>query len=77
MKIISRNANEGLVIDGSVVVTVLEIQGKHVRLGISTPNQAPFYREEILFFDDGDGEPAPETESTKPAPEVVLAVTAL
>ncbi len=56
MQIISRSENEGLVIGQDVVVTVLEIQTHFVRLGIATPKAAPYYREEILFYDDdGDG----------------------
>ena len=55
MQVIARSANEGLVIGDDIVVTVLEIQSNFVRLGIETPNQAPFYREETLYFGDDDG----------------------
>ena len=55
MQVIARCANEGLVIGNDIVVTVLEIQNTFVRLGIETPQQAPFYREEILRIGDDDG----------------------
>lgn len=55
MQVIARSANEGLVIGNDIVVTVLEIQSRFVRLGIETPNQAPFYREETLYYGDDDG----------------------
>ena len=55
MQVIARSANEGLVIGDDIVVTVLEIHSKFVRLGIETPNRAPFYREEVLHYGDDDG----------------------
>lgn len=76
MRIISRSINEGLVIDGNVRLTILEIQHRQVRLGIETPNQAPYYREEILYFDD-DGGLAAETEETQPVAEPLVPATAL
>ena len=76
MRIISRSVNEGLVIDDNVRVTVLEIQRHQVRLGIETPNQAPYYREEVLHFDD-DGDVAGQTEETQPVAEPLVPATAL
>lgn len=75
MRIISRSVNEGLVIDDNVRVTILEIQRHHVRLGIETPNQAPYYREEVLYFDD-DGGLAAETEELQPVAEPLVPATA-
>ena len=77
MRIISRSVNEGLVIDDNVRVTVLEILCNRVRLGIETPNQAPYYREEVLDFDEGDGGLAAETEESQPAVEPIVPATAL
>ena len=76
MRIISRSVNEGLVIDDNVRVTILEIQRHHVRLGIETPNQAPYYREEVLYIDD-DGGLAVETDATQPVAEPLVPATAL
>tara|TARA_B100000029_G_scaffold466736_1_gene502479 strand:+ start:1107 stop:1331 length:225 start_codon:yes stop_codon:yes gene_type:complete len=49
MQVVSCRVNEGLVIDHDISVTVLDVQDTHVRLGISSPNQTPSYREETLF----------------------------
>jgi len=49
MQLISCRVNEGLVIDNEISVTVLDVQDDHVRLGISSPNDSPSYREETLF----------------------------
>ena len=77
MQIISRSVNEGLVIDDNVRVTVLEIQHNRVRLGIETPNQAPYYREEMVYFGDGNGGMLAETEATQPVVEPLVPATAL
>ena len=56
MQIISRSVNEGLVIGDDIVVTVLKIQDGYVRIGIETPNRLPYYREEVLYCGDNDGD---------------------
>ena len=49
MQVVSCRVNEGVVIDHEISVTVLDVQETHVRLGISSPNETPSYREETLF----------------------------
>ena len=39
--------NEALVINNNVEVTVLEIKGEQVKLGISAPREVPVYRKEV------------------------------
>ena len=47
MLILARRPGERVVIGGDVVVTVMEITGQTVRLGIAAPEELPVYREEI------------------------------
>lgn len=61
MHIISRSANEGLVINGNIRVTVLEIGKNSVRLLIEDPSHQPSVREEMLYFDNDGGMPLVET----------------
>ena len=49
MQVISRGVNEGLIIDGQIVVKVLDVQDDHVRLGITSPNDYPSYWEETIY----------------------------
>jgi len=51
MQVISCRVNEGLVIDHEITVTVLNVQEDRVRLGISSPNETPSYREETLIWE--------------------------
>ena len=44
---LTRRLGERVVIGEEVVVTVMEISGQSVRLGIAAPQSLPVYREEI------------------------------
>ena len=47
MLVLSRRANESLMIGNDVVVTVLEVRGDQVRLGIKAPRSVAVHREEV------------------------------
>jgi carbon storage regulator len=48
MLVLSRKKNESIVIDGNIVVTVVEIKGDKVRLGITAPTEVPVHRSEVF-----------------------------
>lgn len=47
MLILSRNKGEKIVIGDQIVLTVLDVQGDQVRIGIEAPLEISIYREEI------------------------------
>lgn len=47
MLALSRKKNEALVINNNIEITVLEIKGEQVKLGISAPKEVPVYRKEV------------------------------
>ena len=48
MLVLTRGLKQQVMIDGGLVtVTVLEIQGNRVRLGIEAPNEVPVCRKEL------------------------------
>ena len=47
MLALSRKKGEALVIANNVEVTILEIKGDQVKLGITAPREVPVYRKEI------------------------------
>jgi carbon storage regulator len=49
MLALSRKKNEALVIDNKIEVTVLDIKGDQVKIGISAPKEIPVYRKEIYL----------------------------
>ena len=46
MLVLSRKKNESIVINNDIIVTVVEIRGDKVRLGIVAPKEVPVHREE-------------------------------
>ena len=52
MLALSRKKNEALVINNNIEITVLEIKGEQVKLGISAPKEVPVYRKEGLPVQD-------------------------
>ncbi|MBQ8326624.1 MAG: carbon storage regulator CsrA [Lachnospiraceae bacterium] len=49
MLALSRKKNEALVINNNIEITVLEIKGEQVKLGISAPKDVPVYRKEVYI----------------------------
>lgn len=47
MLALSRKKSEALIINNNIEITVLEIKGEQVKLGISAPKEVPVYRKEV------------------------------
>lgn len=47
MLVLSRTREQQIVIDGNIVVTVVEVRGDKVRLGIDAPKEIPVHRREV------------------------------
>ncbi len=69
MLVLSRKKNESIVINNDITVTVVEIRGDKVRLGIVAPKEVPVHRQEVFESIHGKpgAEPAPSTVVVKPA----------
>ena len=49
MLALSRKKNEALMINNNVEVTILEIKGDQVKIGIEAPREVPVYRKEVYL----------------------------
>lgn len=47
MLVLSRKKNESIIIDENIVITVVEVRGDKVRLGIQAPREVPIHRSEV------------------------------
>lgn len=49
MLALSRKKDEAIVINGNIEITILEVKGDHVKLGITAPKSVPVYRKEVFL----------------------------
>jgi carbon storage regulator len=47
MLVLSRQCDESIVIGGNIVITIVDVRGDKVRLGIQAPTDIPVHREEV------------------------------
>lgn len=49
MLVLSRKRNEQIVVNDCIVITVVDIRGDKVRLGIEAPPDVPVHRQEVYL----------------------------
>ena len=47
MLVLSRQRDESIIIGDNIVITVVDIRGDKVRLGIDAPKEVPVHRQEV------------------------------
>lgn len=47
MLALSRKKNEAIMVNNNVEITILDIKGDQVKLGITAPREVPIYRKEV------------------------------
>ncbi|OHB80983.1 MAG: carbon storage regulator, partial [Planctomycetes bacterium RBG_16_64_10] len=47
MLVLSRQRDESIIIGDNIVVTVVDVRGDKVRLGIDAPTEIPVHRQEV------------------------------
>ena len=47
MLALSRKKNEAIIINNNIEITILEIKGDQVKIGVSAPKEVPVYRKEV------------------------------
>lgn len=49
MLALTRRKGESLIINNEIEITILEIRGDQVKVGISAPKEVPIYRKEVYL----------------------------
>ena len=47
MLALTRKKDEALIINNNIEITILEVKGDQVKIGISAPKEVPIYRKEV------------------------------
>lgn len=55
MLILTRRPGETLIISDNIRVTVLDVSGNQIRVGVTAPREVPVHREEVAETIQGEG----------------------
>ena len=47
MLALSRKKNEAIVVNNNIEITILEVKGDQVKIGVTAPKEVPIYRKEV------------------------------
>lgn len=63
MLALTRKKGEALILNNDIEVTILEIRGDQVKLGVKAPKQVPVYRKEVYLQIQKENEAAASVEN--------------
>ncbi|QDT94793.1 carbon storage regulator CsrA [Gimesia aquarii] len=71
MLVLSRQRDESIIIGDNIVITIVDIRGDKVRLGIQAPTEIPVHRQEVYdaiqrenaLKESGEHRPSPQSPS--------------
>lgn len=49
MLALSRKKNEAIIVNNNVEITILEVKGDQVKIGVTAPKEVPIYRKEVYM----------------------------
>ena len=68
MLVLSRQRDESIIIGDNIVLTVVDIRGDKVRLGIDAPKEIPVHRQEVYDAIQKEKELASKPDQTEEQP---------
>ncbi len=63
MLALSRKKGEAIVINNNIEITILELKGDQVKIGITAPKEVPVYRKEVYLQIQQENEQAMSSDS--------------
>ncbi|MDE5748956.1 MAG: carbon storage regulator CsrA [Acetatifactor sp.] len=49
MLALSRKKNEAIIVNNNIEITILEVKGDQVKIGVTAPREVPVYRKEVYM----------------------------
>lgn len=49
MLVLTRNRGEKIMVDDNIIITIIEVRGDKVRIGIEAPRDVSVHREEVYY----------------------------
>jgi carbon storage regulator len=71
MLVLSRQRDESIVIGDNVVVTIVDIRGDKVRLGIEAPGEVTVHRQEVYEAIQRENRKPSQRQAEGPSPQAV------
>lgn len=65
MLALTRKKGEALVINNNIEITILEIRGDQIKIGITAPKDVPIYRKEVYLQIQEENKAAISVDSTE------------
>lgn len=72
MLILSRRVNEKIIIGEDIVLSVIEVRGDQVKIGIEAPRDVKVFREEVFVAIQAENKKAAATAADAALPELDL-----
>lgn len=63
MLALTRKKGESLIINNNIEITVLEIRGDQIKIGIAAPKEVPIYRKEVYLQIQEENKAALQTDA--------------
>ena len=64
MLVLSRQRDESIIIGDNITITIVDIRGDKVRLGIDAPKEVPVHRQEVYDAIQRENQRNPESDSS-------------
>jgi carbon storage regulator len=71
MLVLSRQRDESIIIADNIKITIVDIRGDKVRLGIDAPKEIPVHRQEVFDAIQRENDEQSETANPPPSEESV------
>ena len=74
MLALSRKKDEAVIINDDIEITIIEIKGDQVKIGISAPKSVPIYRKEVYMQIQNANKEAAQSVDIKDIKELVTRI---